>query len=473
MLLSFALASTSFVGTCDGALLSFPRTYLDAADAARGALRIARESGHRRLKIELPVLQPECTVESVLLPGSGANTWPGGAAQSHKSGLQPVVTPLLQGYEPNFLGMIDVGMGVWSLANGDVTAVSNVADLSFDTFAKLCDGEFGAAPTRADHTLLLLNPRLTTSKAIGQPWQRELRQKAVAYVDETDWLWAYRCKPIAARGGLSSEGVVVSSELDGLRGSSVFTMEGDCVAESDDPDAFYSGTSTRALSDEARQALRERRAPPRSRSGPPPRMCAATEEEEKEEEEGGAAATRLMKWAAQATACEPCDGSMAAFLAGAASTDLIVRTDDSVIGCEAVAGTSPQQYRATITPLKLPGLTVEPSAVCRVEAVQDGVRSTLERCDIEYSGRFGKLVKSLPMPDISAYTGFCVRNGDSLVADSSFELCLPLPSWWPIPDRAMEALGMNALIQRLVEKDTRLSVARIKAEHEASLSSVV
>ena len=242
--------------------------------------------------------------------------------------------------EPNFLGMIDVGMGVWSLANGDVTAVSNVADLSFDTFAKLCDGEFGAAPTRADHTLLLLNPRLTTSKAIGQPWQRELRQKAVAYVDETDWLWAYRCKPIAARGGLSSEGVVVSSELDGLRGSSVFTMEGDCVAESDDPDAFYSGTSTRAVSDEARQALRERRTPPRSRSGPPPKMCAATEEEE--EDGAGAAATRVMKWAAQATACEPCDGSMAAFLAGAASTDLIVRTDDSVIGCEAVAGTSPQ-----------------------------------------------------------------------------------------------------------------------------------
>ena len=264
--MAFAVAATSSTF----ALLSFPRTYLDAAEEARGALRVGRTLGNHRLRIELPVLQPESTVESTLLPGSGANTWPGGAAQSHRLGLQPVVAPLFDGYSPTFLGMIDVGMGVWSLSNGDVTAVSNVADLSFDTYARLCDGEFGAAPTRDEHTILLLNPRLTSSKGIGQPWERELRKKAVAYVDEAGWQWAYRCRPIAARGGLASEGVVVSSELDGLRGSAVFTMSGERVAESDDPDAFYksqSGTSP-ALREEARQALRERR----DRSAPPS-MC--------------------------------------------------------------------------------------------------------------------------------------------------------------------------------------------------------
>ena len=129
-----------------------------------------------------------CRSTLQLLPGEGANTWPGGAAQSHRLGLQPLAEPLLRGYEPRFLGMIDVGMGVWSLAGGNVTCVSNVADLSFASFARLCDGEFGAAPTRSDHSLLLLNPRLTSSRAIGQPWQRVRRcSTLVSQVTRIHW----------------------------------------------------------------------------------------------------------------------------------------------------------------------------------------------------------------------------------------------------------------------------------------------
>lgn len=238
--------------TAAASLLAFTSTYSDAAVSARAALRLGRDLGRRRLKVEIPVLQPDSTADSQLLPGNGANTWPGGAAQSHRLGLQPVAAPLLRGYNPRFLGMIDVGIGVWSLAGGSVTAVSNVADLSFDSFARLCDGEFGAAPTRSDHALWLINPRLTSSKGIGQPWQRKLRERAVSLLDETEWQWAYRCKPIAARGGLASAGVVLSSELDGARGSKVYTMEGLCVATSDEPTAFYASDGSTV---EARRAL--------------------------------------------------------------------------------------------------------------------------------------------------------------------------------------------------------------------------
>ena len=63
---------------------------------------------------------------------------------------------------------------------------------------------------------------------------------------------AYRCKPIAARGGLASAGVVLSSELDGARGSKVYTMEGLCVATSDEPTAFYASDGSTV---EARRAL--------------------------------------------------------------------------------------------------------------------------------------------------------------------------------------------------------------------------
>ncbi len=235
--------------------LLFPQTYSDAVDGARAALRVARELGHQRIKLELPVLPPGCSLEDDLRPGQGANAWPGGAAQSHRSGVQPLASELLSGYDANFLGMIDVGMGVWSLKGGDITCISNVADLSFDSFARLCDGDFGAAPTRSNHTLLLLNPRLSCSANIGQPWQPAVRRKAKALVDDAGWLWAYRCRTIAARGGVSSDGVVVCSELEGLCGSAVFAMpRGERVAASDELYAFYGADDNLR---EARRVVRE------------------------------------------------------------------------------------------------------------------------------------------------------------------------------------------------------------------------
>ena len=55
-------------------------------------------------------------------------------------------------------------------------------------------------------------------------------------------------------------------------------------------------------------------------------------------ESAGLAATsasaNVLRWEADATATEPCGPGMPAFLAEAASTDLVLRMDESVVGCE-------------------------------------------------------------------------------------------------------------------------------------------
>jgi len=98
----------------------------------------------------------------------------------------------------------------------DTTAVGFVADLSFSPFRDLARGRFGEGPTRDDHTLLLLNPRLTTAANIGQPWDRRLRRDAREIVDETDWRWIYGARALASPDG-SCAGTIVATCADSLR----------------------------------------------------------------------------------------------------------------------------------------------------------------------------------------------------------------------------------------------------------------
>lgn len=176
-----------------------------------------------------------------------------------------------------------------------------------------------------------------------------------------------------------------------------------------------------------------------------------------------------MRWDAVATASEPCDDAMPAFLAKSAESDLILRVDESVIACDAVndggepAADGAQRYLASIAPLALPGLLVETTALIRVEAIPGGLRYVTERCDNAFSGRFGRLVGSLPRASIAACTELRVQD-EALVGRSDFSLATPLPAWWPIPDRFMATGG--ALIKRLVRRDTQLSVRRVVAECE-------
>ena len=188
---------------------------------------------------------------------------------------------------------------------------------------------------------------------------------------------------------------------------------------------------------------------------------------------------REMRWAAVATVSAPCNDAMAAFLAKGAESDLILRVDESVTACEPVKqsdesfidGDAPipvgdaRRYRCSITPLVLPGLRVETMALIRVEPIPNGVRYVTERIDNSFGGAFGNLVGGLPAPLIAISTELTVRDSDlHLVGHSDFLLTTPLPSWWPIPDRLMAAGG--ALIKRLVQRDTQLSVRRIVAECE-------
>jgi len=186
---------------------------------------------------------------------------------------------------------------------------------------------------------------------------------------------------------------------------------------------------------------------------------------------------RVMRWTADAMSTARCTGPISAYLKGLQSApDLIERVDASVFESLPIdspsqgmgsAGGVPQRYRVSITPLRFPGLEVAPSAIMRVDPMPTGLRITTERCENKYSGMYGRIFGAV-QPEITSCTELraMADDGCELVAESRFMLTLPLPGWWPIPTRAMDA--GRVLIQRIVEQDTRLAVTRIKAEFEAS-----
>jgi hypothetical protein len=53
-----------------------------------------------------------------------------------------------------------------------VTAAPQVNNATFAPFAQLCDGKYGSKPTQPEHTVLAVNPAWTSSRDIGQPWDR-------------------------------------------------------------------------------------------------------------------------------------------------------------------------------------------------------------------------------------------------------------------------------------------------------------
>ena len=160
--------------------------------------------------VELPLLPPGGALTNRIRPDSDA-LWPGGVTQRHRVAMRPLAEELLASFGATFLGTIDVGqMGVWSAPSAELTAVGFVADLSFSAFARLARGEYGGAPTRARHTLLLLNPRLSAAANIGQPWERALRREAAALVDEGGWRWVYAARALAQPDG-SHLGTLVST----------------------------------------------------------------------------------------------------------------------------------------------------------------------------------------------------------------------------------------------------------------------
>ena len=58
------------------------------------------------------------------------------------------------------------------------------------------------------------------------------------------------------------------------------------------------------------------------------------------------ASANVLRWEADATATEPCGPGMPSFLAEAASTDLVLRMDESVVGCQGESPAAPCGARA-------------------------------------------------------------------------------------------------------------------------------
>ena len=81
-----------------------------------------------------------------------------------------------------------------------------------------------------------------------------------------------------------------------------------------------------------------------------------------------------------------------------------------------------------------------------------------EQCEMVFSGPLRRLVSGLTNIGVEACTELSARDG-KLEATGDFALTLPLPRWWPVPDRAM--VRGEGMIRGIVEKDTRLTVERL------------
>ena len=174
--------------------------------------------------------------------------------------------------------------------------------------------------------------------------------------------------------------------------------------------------------------------------------------------------TRSVRWTARSEVAAPCDDRMRAYLRQM-DAELIVRLDDSV---EAVTPLGGDRYEAAITSVGFFGLlTCKPVATLRVARTDRGIRYVTEKCDMVFTGPLRRLVTGLAGIGVEACTELRASGGE-LSATGDFALTLPLPRWWPVPDRAM-ARG-EGMIRGIVEKDTRLTVERLGREFASSVS---
>ena len=145
--------------------------------------------------------------------------------------------------------------------------------------------------------------------------------------------------------------------------------------------------------------------------------------------------------------------------------ELIVRLDDSV---EAVTPLGGDRYEAAITSVGFFGLLAcKPVATLRVERTGAGIRYVTERCEMVFTGPLRRLVAGLAGIGVEACTELRATGGE-LSATGDFALTLPLPRWWPVPDRAM-ARG-EGMIRGIVAKDTKLTVERLGREFDNAVS---
>ena len=85
-----------------------------------------------------------------------------------------------------------------------------------------------------------------------------------------------------------------------------------------------------------------------------------------------------------------------------------------------------------------------------------------------FTGPLRRLVSGLAGIGVEACTELRASGGE-LSATGDFALTLPLPRWWPVPDRAMKR--GESMIRGIVAKDTRLTVERLGREFGNTVGS--
>lgn len=175
---------------------------ISETDASTDAAASSTSIPPRRLTVRLPVPSP--TYSDDLVRGFDEGEWPGGVRQRFRA-LRPLVERFLDGYSPEFVGMLESpadGMGVWTACNGDVTVITYVSNATFAPFARLCAGEFGSKVLQPGHTLIVVNPAWTKSSDIGQLWQRDLKAQAAALIDDPSlWVPLYHFEDLRTAAG--------------------------------------------------------------------------------------------------------------------------------------------------------------------------------------------------------------------------------------------------------------------------------
>ncbi|KIZ02402.1 hypothetical protein MNEG_5557 [Monoraphidium neglectum] len=82
----------------------------------------------------------------------------------------------------------------------DLVLAGIVVNATFGPFAKLCEGGFGAQPTRPDQALVVVAD-WTGAADIGQPWQRDVKARARELIDDAGWRPLYTARIVRTSRG--------------------------------------------------------------------------------------------------------------------------------------------------------------------------------------------------------------------------------------------------------------------------------
>ncbi|WIA36231.1 hypothetical protein OEZ86_007564 [Tetradesmus obliquus] len=171
--------------------------------------------GGTRLTLQLPLPVASMAPPGVQLMDQSftlfdEGDWPGGIVQRFRA-LRPLVEGVLEGYDPQFLGMLESpadGVGCWALP--DTTLAGIGTNATFASFAKLCEGGYGSRPLAAGHSVVAINPDWTGPADIGQFWERKLKQSAEELLAPEQWQVLYSCRMLRTSRG-KAFGLLVGS----------------------------------------------------------------------------------------------------------------------------------------------------------------------------------------------------------------------------------------------------------------------